>query len=140
MEPVRARRFASTVGDMLAIRRVLVCVEPEALRDSIETVLSGKAELAVMPSGLAAAMRDAPTRRTLLHPSARPDVVIADPALARALAPMRFTVIEIDPDSNAPLIAYREGAEVSRLPASLESLIGLIRTLAGLDRHTVATR
>jgi hypothetical protein len=117
--------------------RVLVAIEPASFRIGIEIALASD-DVTLMPQTLVRTLEQVPSRRMLLHPSARPDVLVTTPQLASELAPMRFTIVAIDPASDAPLVAYADGAETARVPASLAALVDLVRSLLGPHGRTAA--
>jgi hypothetical protein len=118
----------------LAPCRVLVAVEPELLRTAITSALEGTAGISLMRPEIAAAVMRVPGRRMLLHPSARPDVVIASPELARDLATAHLSAIAIDEDAGAELVAYANGTELARRTASMKELVALVNMLGGTSR------
>ena len=88
----------------------------------------------MMRPELAEAVLRVPGRRMLLHPSARPDVVIASPALAGELASVHLNTIAVGEDPEAELIAYANGAELARRAPSMKELIALVTALGGVTR------
>jgi hypothetical protein len=115
-------------------RRALVVLEPEMLRDGVEQALAVGGGFETMPPEMCDAIRETPKRKLLLHPSARPDVVIAGSDLAAELAAIGFTVVEVPAVADSPVIAYAHGAEVARVAASLRGVVELAQTLAGVRR------
>jgi hypothetical protein len=120
-------------------RRALVALEPELLRNGIEYALAVEGGFELMPASVAEAIGSAGSRRLLLHPSARPDIVIALPGMAAELASLDFSVIEVPPEVDAPIVAYAGRAEIARVAPSLRAIVELAQTLGGVERGSAAT-
>jgi hypothetical protein len=111
--------------------RVLVAVDQEMLGEAISAALTA-AGLTIMRPDLAAAIRSLPSRKMLIHPSVRPDVVVASPELASELAMLHFNVIAVGEQAGAPLVAYTERGGIERRIASIDALVELVNVLAGI--------